>query len=335
MTELLVRRATDDDLGAILELLAASMQSDPNEPFDALFRWKHVDNPFGTSPSWVAIDGERIVGLRMFLRWEFKTDGGGVVRAVRAVDTATHPDFQGRGIFTTLTMRAIDDLPTEGVPLIFNTPNEKSRPGYLKMGWSQVGVLPTSVRVTKVRSLPRIATSRVPANTWSIDTDRGVDPAEALADTSAVERLLASQPPPGGLATNRSPAFLRWRYGLGELHYRAVPAKTGIHDGVAFFRLRRRGRAVETVLADVIVPGGDRSKVAALAAQAARMAGSDYAISIGPRPGRRWFPVPIGPILTARSVDAATAANAATANNAFAIPPLAGWRLNLGDVELF
>ena len=186
MAELLVRRATGDDLAAILDLLSASMKRDPSEPYDALFRWKHIDNPFGPSPSWVAVDGDRMAGFRTFLRWEFRTAMGDVVRAVRAVDTATHPDFQGRGVFTTLTMRAIDDLRAEGVPLIFNTPNEKSRPGYLKMGWSQIGALPTYVRVTKARSLPRVAASRVPARIWSVETDRGVDPAEALA----VARLL-------------------------------------------------------------------------------------------------------------------------------------------------
>ncbi len=39
-----------------------------------------------------------MIGFRTFLRWEFE-DAGRVVRAVRAVDTATHPDHRGRGIF--------------------------------------------------------------------------------------------------------------------------------------------------------------------------------------------------------------------------------------------
>ena len=324
MAELTVRRATGEDLPAILELLEASMNRDPLEPYEALFHWKHVDNPFGPSPSWVATDGDRIAGFRTFMRWDFRRgDKPEVVRAVRAVDTATHPDYQGRGIFTTLTMAAIDDLRAEGIGLIFNTPNEKSRPGYLKMGWQQIGSLPTHVRVTKVGSVHRIAASRVPARIWSVETSKGTDPAVALADEAAVAVLLGSQPAGAGLATVRSAAFLRWRYGFGPLHYRAVVAPGGIADGVALFRLRERGKAVETVLADVLVPGDDATRRRALAAQAARTAGADYTLALGRRPSRGWLPLPSGPILTARALDDE------------AVAPLDGWDLNLGDVELF
>ena len=83
-------------------------------------------------------------GFRTLMRWEF-LDGERVVRAVRAVDTATHPDYQGRSIFTRLTLHALDELVAEGVEFVFNTPNEQSRPGYLKMGWQVVGQLPTAV----------------------------------------------------------------------------------------------------------------------------------------------------------------------------------------------
>jgi len=58
----------------------------------AFFRWKHIENPFGRSLMLLA-DSEKVVGLRAFLRWQFRA-GGQTIRAVRAVDTATHPDFQ-------------------------------------------------------------------------------------------------------------------------------------------------------------------------------------------------------------------------------------------------
>ena len=163
MAELSVRRGESADLPAIIALLSASMKRDPSEPYEGLFRWKHLDNPFGPSPSWVATEDGQIVGFRTFLRWNFR-HGGEVVRAVRAVDTATHPDFQGRGIFTKLTLSALDDLRAEGITMIFNTPNDKSRPGYLKMGWQQIGRLPARVLVTNVASVARIARSRVPAS---------------------------------------------------------------------------------------------------------------------------------------------------------------------------
>ena len=89
----------------------------------------------------------RVVGLRAFMRWEFVA-GRRRFRAVRAVDTATHPDHQGRGIFSRLTLEALDGLRSEA-DFIFNTPNEKSLPGYLKMGWQVVGRVPIRIRVRR------------------------------------------------------------------------------------------------------------------------------------------------------------------------------------------
>jgi len=63
---------------------------------------------------WVACDGERVVAFRTFMRWEFQR-GDQVFRCVRAVDTATHPDYQGRGLFSQLTRSALPELAADGV----------------------------------------------------------------------------------------------------------------------------------------------------------------------------------------------------------------------------
>ncbi|MCZ7535484.1 MAG: GNAT family N-acetyltransferase [Acidimicrobiia bacterium] len=163
---LVIRPATADDLPAILDLLAAAMSRDTADPrFEALYRWKHEENAFGPSPAWVASDpaaGGRIAGVRVFMRWEFDA-GGERRRAVRAVDTATHPEYQGRGIFTRLTLHALEAVREEGVDFVFNTPNDQSRPGYLKMGWEQVGRMPVACRPRSPLTLARMLAARVPA----------------------------------------------------------------------------------------------------------------------------------------------------------------------------
>ena len=126
---LTIRRAEPGDRKGILALLAASLGRDGSDPrYEQLYAWKHEQNAFGRSPAWVACDGERLAGVRILMPWEFRR-GAVTVRAVRAVDTATHPDYQGRGIFTRLTLHAIDELREEGVDFVFNTPNDQSRPG--------------------------------------------------------------------------------------------------------------------------------------------------------------------------------------------------------------
>jgi GNAT superfamily N-acetyltransferase len=322
-----IRRAEADDRPAVLALLAASLGWSVDDRFGEFFAWKHDENAFGPSPSWVAVADGRIVGSRTFLRWEFERPDGSRCRAVRAVDTASHPDFQGQGIFRRLTLHGLDELAVEGIDLVFNTPNDKSRPGYLKMGWSEVGRLPTTVRPSSPAALVRMVRARVPAERWSEVVWAGRPAPEVLEDP-ALEDLLASQPPPTGLRTWRSAAQLRWRYGFGPLAYRAVTLGRDGAEGVAVFRVRRRGSAMEGALCEVLAPGGDPGAATALSKLVARCSGADYVLRIGgPAIDRAGFVrMPgQGPTLTRRAVQDGTADGAA----------LDGWALTLGDVELF
>ncbi len=325
MSELELRRARDDDRDAILDLLRRSLGREVDDRYQALFEWKHVENAFGPSPAWVACDGARLAGYRALMRWEF-SGGDRVLHTVRAVDTATDPDYQGRGIFTRLTLHAIDELAQEGVDFVFNTPNDQSRPGYLKMGWEVVGRLPTLVRPTGWRSLGRIAQARVPAERWSTPSRAGEDARAVLADSAGLDALLARLPRPRGDAvrTNVSAGQLRWRYGTPLLGYRAIVAPGGVADGLAIFRVRARGAAKEVALSAVLVPDGERRTASRLVRAAARAADADYLLAIGRErvgPGGLVRLPRVGPLLTWRAVTASA-------------PPPA-WDLTLGDIELF
>ncbi len=141
-----IRRAdASADLPAVLDFMVECFGEDTILSSREFWRWKHDRNPFGASPVLVAEAEGRIVGLRAFMRWQWQS-GGNTVPAVRAVDTVTHPDWRGRGIFTRLTLRLVEEMQEEGVAFVFNTPNARSRPGYLKMGWQDVGRVSLWVR---------------------------------------------------------------------------------------------------------------------------------------------------------------------------------------------
>ncbi|MDQ3177838.1 MAG: glycosyltransferase, partial [Actinomycetota bacterium] len=90
-----VRPLAADDVPAVIGLLGASLGWGNDERYDDLYRWKHERNPFGRSFGWVATaDDGAVAAVRLFMRWEFRR-GQEVLRAVRAVDTATRPDAQG------------------------------------------------------------------------------------------------------------------------------------------------------------------------------------------------------------------------------------------------
>lgn len=319
-----IRPCTASDEEAVLGLLSRSLGWVPDDHHAAFFEWKHRQNPFGPSFAWVAEQEGRIIGFRPFLRWEFEQPGA-VVSAVRAVDTATAPEARGRGVFSDLTRFGLEELEAAGVGFVFNTPNDQSRPGYLKMGWREVGRVPLRVRVASVAALRRLPGARTPADLWSIPTEAGQPAADALADADAVARLLQSQPPPLGVRTRLTPEVLRWRYaGFPALAYRAVTGPGGAAGGMALFRLRRRGTAVEAMIGDVLAPGGDAGRAGALAKAVLRESEADYAIVTGGRSVPGFVPLPgQGPVLTWRGVCAPAA------------PPLARWALSLGDVELF
>ncbi|HSK35314.1 MAG TPA: GNAT family N-acetyltransferase, partial [Actinomycetota bacterium] len=185
-----IRPFAAGDEAAVLELLGQTLGGGPAgwRPPE-FFRWKHQDNPFGRSLLLLAEADGRIVGLRAFMRWRFVADGRDYP-AVRAVDTATHPDYQGRGIFSLLTRQALHELRADGVAFVFNTPNDRSRPGYLKMGWQLVERLPVAATPRSPRALLRLARARTPADKWSAPTTAGVPVADVLADDTGVKELL-------------------------------------------------------------------------------------------------------------------------------------------------
>src|SRR5678816_264411 len=135
---LLLRRALPGDRPEIVGLAARALGWAGDDRDAAFFSWKHDDNPHGPSPAWVAETDGRLVAFRTFLRWRL-TRGHDTIDVVRAVDTATDPEFQGRGLFTRLTLAAVEELTADGVAAVYNTPNTQSRPGYLKMGWQELG----------------------------------------------------------------------------------------------------------------------------------------------------------------------------------------------------
>jgi GNAT superfamily N-acetyltransferase len=322
--DIVTRRATRDDFRAVLELLRRALGWVDD---DARFlEWKHLQSPFGESPMWVALAGPRIVGFRAFLRWELVGPDGRVRHAARAVDTATDPDFEGRGIFTRLTLEAVAALPGEGVDLVFNTPNARSLPGYLKMGWAEVGRLSAAVRPARWRFATVVATARRPAERGNVATSVGIPAGEGLADLRLVDRLLESAAAPLGLATHRSSGYLQWRYGHPDLGYRVlVHGAPADPEGLLVFRLRRRGAAVEGVIDDLVVPRGSPEVARSLVDRLARAREADYLIRLqDSRVTRdRFVRLPqVGPILVGRSL------------TDIPVPDRRGWAPSMGDVEL-
>ncbi len=330
-----IRPYRDRDEPAVLSLLEAALGGGPAgvRPSE-FFRWKHLENPFGRSYMLVAEADGQLVGLRAFMRWEF-TAGDRRYRAVRAVDTATHPAYQGQGIFSRLTLESLDELPDQA-DFVFNTPNEKSLPGYLKMGWRVVGKVPILVRVRRpLRFATRVRSWKTSGEARSVPVSGAQIASDVLVD-GAVDGLLAAQERSVGIATPRDATYLGWRYGGAPLlDYRAVVERDRDRvAGLSIFRVRPRGGLVESTVTETIVPAGDTRVAGKIFRAIGRSAGSDHlACSFPPgsttlRAARRagFLRVPGGMTLVVNPLG-------------HHLDPdpldLASWALTVGDLEVF
>lgn len=314
-----IRRMTDADRSAVLQLLRDTMGWEHDARVDEFFGWKHDLNPFGESPGWVGLDDSgEIVAVRILMNWRF-SDGEKSVHAVRAVDTATHPSQQGKGWFTRLTLAAVADLTRERVGFVFNTPNDHSWPGYEKMGWLEADRPMLGLRPRRLASLPKIAAARVAADKWAAPVGTAPTAASVLDDGDGVESLLSSRSVEG-FETERSVSYLRWRYGLASLGYQALVVDDAIDQGLVIYRVRRRGSITEASVCELLVPDDDRRIAADLVEAVLDDSGADTVLTAGTQRTPGTVPVPrLGPRVTTRVVAAA--------------PVRPAWQL--GDLELF
>ena len=230
MSDFTVVEWTDESIPILLDLT----QTAPPAPSaaaksEASWRWKHEENPFGRSYGIIALDeaagtagdeGRRAAAVRMWLRWHFRTPSDDAIRAARAIDAATQPDWR-RGEFSQLTRQAVADLAADGTLLIYNTPNAYSLPGYLEMGWQAVDNRPIYLR--PLRPL-RMALRRMrPCTANAVATRAFFDEDVMLPWAEFVERHAAQafeladrwerRRRHAGLRTERSQAYYSWRYG--------------------------------------------------------------------------------------------------------------------------
>jgi GNAT superfamily N-acetyltransferase len=334
-----IREGTDSDIPAAVDLLKTALGEGAIPRSTEFWNWKHAISPFGKSPFWVAESEGRLVGVRVFLRWTWDANGRRV-SSVRAVDTATHPDYQGKGIFRNLTLTGVEELKREGVAFVFNTPNAKSRPGYLKMGWSTVGRTSLWVAPRSLAPAVRVARSRLRrhAAPGRLDDE---DPTEAanpdLLTRNEVTKLLVS----AGASSDRyrtpvDAAYLEWRY------IRCPGYRYGFTLGdrgsvLAVHRTRRRAGAREVAFCELLHDDAASVRdIAAVVRRVLRDSLADYGVMAPPRSARvagamvlcGFIPGPrIGPILTVRPM-----------NLSAAVPDprsIRSWDMTLGSLELF
>ncbi|MGD1957806.1 MAG: GNAT family N-acetyltransferase [Fulvivirga sp.] len=310
-----IRKGTHDDINDIVKLLKLSLGESLMPKTNEYWKWKHIKNPFGESDVLLAYDGDLLVGVRAFMKWIW-CKSGTELKSVRAVDTVTHPEYQGRGIFKKLTLQLVDECSTADVSLIYNTPNAKSAPGYLKIGWSKVGKLPVRVSFKKPINVigNRIrnsgATEFMSLNDQKFDLNfSDFDP--GMNSTST-------------WTTHRSKEFVQWRYKeVPVVNYHSITYKSAF----IIFRLRKGHLGREVRIVDAFGDGKDQVAGMIRMWQEVEF---DYMSIVGldhiKLPGLLSFKLGMGPLVTI---------NYLKSEQCHDFFNFQGWRPSLGDLELF
>lgn len=321
--------ATNEDIPAIVDLLKQSLGESLLPKSEKYWSWKHVDNPFGASPVLLAKEGEKLAGVRAFMRWRWK-NGNRSVEAVRAVDTATHPDHQGKGIFSKLTRSLIDHCMQQGSDMIFNTPNEKSKPGYIKMGWQEAGRLPMNVRIVRPFSMGL----NLLRKTRTAEEEKTDASLTYYLDHPGLPALV-SRKDDDLFFTDHTSRSLRWRYAdVPVVKYYACGVEEGSSlKGVLFYRLKDSRPGRELRVTDVFTDGTlSTHDIAKMIREGVRQHRADYITSSALSSVQAlgdWRSIRnagIGPVVTIRSL---------TMTDMSPFKGFTAWSPSTGDLELF
>ena len=108
---------------------------------EAAVGWRYRDNPAGQVVGADAWDGERLAAHYVTCPLEAELEGR-VARGLLSLNTATHPDYQGRGLFTKLAEAAYAQSAAAGYEFVIGVANANSTPGFLRrLAFQPVGQL--------------------------------------------------------------------------------------------------------------------------------------------------------------------------------------------------
>ncbi len=142
-------------LAAYSQLLNATFGTDQFN--EAALAWRYRDNPAGAVVGADAWDGERLAAHYVTCPVEAQIDGQ-PVRGLLSLNTATHPDYQGRGLFTKLAEEAYAQGAAAGYGFVIGVANANSTPGFLRrLAFQHVGRLHAGVLATLPRRFADVA----------------------------------------------------------------------------------------------------------------------------------------------------------------------------------
>lgn len=153
--------------------------------------WRYQDNPAGTVVGADAWAGETLAAHYVTCPTAMTLEGA-PARGLLSLNTATHPDYQGRGLFPQLAETTYAAGAEAGFDFVFGVANANSTPGFVrKLGFQLVaplaaGVLPAPPRKFTPAPVQLAGDWSPAALTWRLDNPTGRYRTAKWGDLSAV-----------------------------------------------------------------------------------------------------------------------------------------------------
>jgi GNAT superfamily N-acetyltransferase len=130
--------------------------------------WLYLANPEGMALGYDAWEGERLAAHYACIPARAWVEGREVA-VLLSLNTATHPDYQGQGLFTKLAAMTYEAGAAQGLDGVYGVANANSTPGFVrKLGFQLVRPLEARVGLGRLRLRPPPATAELSfERSWS------------------------------------------------------------------------------------------------------------------------------------------------------------------------
>ena len=109
-------------------------------------RWLYSLNPDGGAIGYDAFSEGRLAAHYIVVPIVFSLADGRELKGCWSLNTATHPDFQGKGLFIKLAEKTYETAEREGCDFVVGVANQNSTSGFLRrLGFANIGQLATEI----------------------------------------------------------------------------------------------------------------------------------------------------------------------------------------------
>ena len=208
-------------------------------------RWQYLDNPAGKAVVVVArADSGDLAGQYVVIPLHFRLDGE-VIKGTLSLNTLTHPEYRGQGLFTKMANATYAICEKEGLSITLGFPNKNSYPGFVrKLQFRHIGNASVMFRplapfrllagLPKLRGAAKYAPSAL--------TDEGIENLSGKAGPFEIRNLdfrenardydqLISRQSTPRFSVHKHAEFARWRFqAIPTRRYHAFQARDA--DGI-------------------------------------------------------------------------------------------------------